>query len=66
MDIVLNVRKDIVLYKKLFFSPVNDGPSGLITEDFAPKGSTLEALLNEFKDVPTNISQHVKLKRVVI
>jgi FkbM family methyltransferase len=58
--------KNIVLYKNLFYSPINDGKSCVITEDFAPKGSTLEALLNEFKDVPINISQHVKLKRVVI
>ena len=62
---VFGMNNKIVLYKNLWYFPIND-IGQTITKDFTPKGTTCEVLLNEFKDVPTNISAYVKNKRVIV
>ena len=57
-------NKNIVMHKGIYW-PVKD-TGGDIREDYAPTGSTCYQLMNNFPDVPINISTFVKNKNVII
>ena len=54
--------QNIVMHKEIYW-PIKDS-GGNVSRDFAPTGSTCYKLMNEFPDVPINISKFVKNKKV--
>lgn len=56
--------QNIVMHKEIYW-PIKDS-GGNVSRDFAPTGSTCYKLMNDFPDVPNNISKFVKNKGVVL
>jgi FkbM family methyltransferase len=59
-----NNLKKVVVHKGIYW-PIKDS-GGDVTKDYAPPESTCYKLMNEFPDVPINISKFVKNKDVLL